>query len=84
MRSENTPAAESHRQAGIAKLFEIKMANFKMDGNMHPEIAAQFAVEAVLHMIRGQPQFAEQLISEEIEDDIKAGQSGGACKFYAA
>jgi len=68
----------------IAKLLKIKTANYKMDGNMHPEVAAQFAVEAILHMIKGQPQYAEQLIDEEIEDAIKAGQSGGARKFYAA
>lgn len=67
----------------IAKLLEIKTTNYKADGNMHPEVAAQFAVEAVLHMIKGQPQYAEQLLDEEIEDAIKAGQAGGAIKFYA-
>ena len=68
----------------IAKLLEIKTANYKADGNIHPEVAAQFAVESVLHMLKGQPQYAEQLIDEEIEDAIKAGQAGGARKFYAA
>lgn len=52
--------------------------------NPHPEVAAQFALEFTIRLIKGQPQYADQLLDEEIEDAIKAGKAGGARKFYAA
>jgi len=58
----------------IKTLMEIKTANYRATGDSHPEVAAQFAVEAIVRMVMGQPKHIQQLLDEEIEDAIKAGR----------
>ena len=58
----------------IKTLMEIKTANYRAAGDSHPEVAAQFAVEAIVRMVMGQPKHIQQLLDEEIEDAIKAGR----------
>ena len=62
----------------LKALFDIKAANYRASGNSHPEVAAQFAVDGIMAMYRGQPQYLEQLLNEEIEDAIKAGREMAA------
>jgi hypothetical protein len=62
-------------QNKLQTLLQIKTENFRLSAAcLHPELAAQFAVEAVLSLLKGQPQYAEQLLDEEIEDALKAGK----------
>jgi hypothetical protein len=62
-------------QNKLQTLLQIKTENCRLRGPcLHPEIAAQFAVESVLTLLKGQPQYAEQLLDEEIEDALKAGR----------
>lgn len=56
----------------IQTLFEVKLANYKKAGDPHPEVAAQFAVDGILQMYKGD-KYIEQLLGEEIEDAIRAG-----------
>jgi hypothetical protein len=78
LRRQPTPTMNA---AKITKLLQIKTAKYTADGNMHPELAAQFDVESFIQMVSGQPQYADQLIDEEIEDSIKAGLARGLCAF---
>jgi len=59
----------------IKTLLEIKTANYRATGDSHPEVAAQFAVEAIVRMVMGQPKHIQQLLDEEIEDALKAGRA---------
>ncbi len=59
----------------VKALLKIKADNYKRMGNPHPEVAAQYAVEGILHLYKGQPQFLPQLLDEEIEDALKAGRA---------
>ena len=58
----------------VMRLLEIKTENYRALGEWKPEVAAQFAVEAILSMYRSQAQYINQLLDEEIEDSIKAGK----------
>jgi hypothetical protein len=58
----------------LKTLVDIKAANYRASGDSYPEVAARFAVEGIVAMYRTQPQHLEQLLNEEIEDAIKAGQ----------
>jgi len=62
----------------INTLLEIKTANYRATGDSHPEVAAQFAVEAIVRMVMGQPKHIQQLLDEEIEDALKAGRAVAA------
>lgn len=59
----------------VKQLMEIKLANYRAMGDSHPEVAAQYAVEAIVRMVMGQPKYIIQLLDEEIEDAIKAGKA---------
>ncbi len=67
-------------QDKLARLLEIKTANYRANNDPHPEAAAAFAMEHVVRLINGQPKYAEQLLNEEIEDALKAGAPS---KFYS-
>lgn len=56
----------------IQTLFGVKLDNYKKAGDPHPEVAAQFAVDGILHMYKGD-KYIDQLLGEEIEDAIRAG-----------
>ncbi|MBT9137497.1 MAG: hypothetical protein DDT31_00028 [Syntrophomonadaceae bacterium] len=58
----------------LKRLFEVKVVNYRASGDSHPEVVAKFAVEGIMAMYRDQPQYLEQLLDEEIEDAIKAGE----------
>lgn len=62
----------------LKTLFQVKVANYRAAGDSHPEVAAQFAVEGIMAMYKTQPQYLEQLLNEEIEDAMKAGQMAKA------
>ena len=62
----------------LKTLFQVKAANYRAAGDSHPEVAAQFAVEGIMAMYKTQPQYLEQLLNEEIEDAMKAGQMAKA------
>jgi hypothetical protein len=62
----------------LAALLEIRIANYRMDGDMHPEIAAQFHMDYTLRVIKGQEKYADQLINEQIEDALKYRQQRAA------
>jgi len=55
----------------LATLFQIRTVNYRIQGDMHPEIAAQFHMEYTLKLIKGQEKYAEQIINEHIEDALK-------------
>jgi hypothetical protein len=62
-------------QTKLQTLLQIKTENCRLSAAcLRPELAAQFAVESVLSLLKGQPQYAEQLLDEEIEDALKAGR----------
>ena len=62
----------------LASLFEIRIANYRMDGDMHPEFAAQIQMHYTLSVIKGQEKYAEQLIDEHIQDALKYRQQCAA------
>jgi hypothetical protein len=62
----------------LATLLEIRIANYRMDGDMHPEFAAQIQMHYTLSVIKGQEKYAEQLIDEHIEDALKYRQQCAA------
>jgi len=68
-RIENMTTAQQ-----LKALFDVKLANYRAMGNSHPEVAAQFAVEGIMSMYKGETKYLEQLLNEEIEDAIKAGK----------
>ena len=51
------------------------LQNQIMRGAYNPEVAARFQMDLFLNTIKGQEQYAEQLIQDEIEDVIKAGNA---------
>jgi hypothetical protein len=56
----------------VKTLTQLKLEKYQAAGNMHPELAARFAVEDILNMYKTQPEWLEQLLEEEIQDAIKA------------
>lgn len=56
----------------VKTLLRIKTSNYRVAGDGHPEIAAQFAVEGILHLYRTQAEYLEQLLDEEIDDANRA------------
>jgi hypothetical protein len=64
--------------AKLATLLEIRIANYRMDGDMHPEFAAQIHMQYTLSIIKGQEKYADQLINEAIEDALKYRQQRAA------
>lgn len=58
----------------VKTLLALKTANYRASGNAHPEVAAQYAVEGVLNMLKSQMNYIDQLLDEEIADTIKAGK----------
>ena len=59
-------------KAKIKQLSEIILANYTAAKNYDPAFATQCAMELILKMVMGQPQYIDQLIDEEIEDNLKA------------
>jgi hypothetical protein len=59
----------------IKKLLEVKISNYRKKGDSHPEVAAQFDVDALVKMAMGQPKYTNQLLDEVIEDAQKAGMA---------
>jgi hypothetical protein len=59
----------------IKKLYNLMLQNQIMRGAYNPEVAARFQMDLFLNTIKGQEQYAEQLIQDEIEDVIKAGNA---------
>ena len=58
----------------IKTLLKLKTANYRAYGVGNPEVAAQYAVEAIVKMVMHQPKYVQQLLDEEIEDAIKDGK----------
>ena len=58
----------SDKISHLAKLIE---ARYRTTNNPHPELAAKFQMELVMKTIKGQEQYAEQLIDEEIAAETK-------------
>ena len=59
----------------LKTLLAQKVANYTASKNNHPEVAAQHAVEHIMSMYKNQPQYIEQLLTEEIEDAVKASKN---------
>ena len=58
-------------QNKIKQLSEIILANYTAAQNYNPAFATQCAMELILKMVMGQPQYIDQLLDEEIEDNLK-------------
>ena len=56
----------------IAQLFELKQEKYTKQGLPNAKAAAGYAVIDILNMLKGQEQYLDQLLDEEIEDAIKA------------
>lgn len=63
-----TKAAEKK----IAQLFALKEEKYTRQGVLNAKEAASYAVADILNMMKGQEQYFDQLINEEIEDAAKA------------
>lgn len=56
----------------LTQLKQIIIGNYVLRGDAHAETAGQFQLDIVINLIKGQPQYAEQLLDEEIKDCLKA------------
>jgi hypothetical protein len=62
----------STTQAKIKQLNEIILANYTAAGESHPAFATQCKMEYYVKLVMGQPTYADQLLEELIEDNLKA------------
>ena len=57
---------------GIKSIHAAYLAKYQAAGHMNPEAAAEYATQDFVNLLKGQPQHAEQLIAEQLEDMRKA------------
>ena len=67
-------------KAKVERLHSIILANYNAAGNYAPEFAAQCAMELILKLALNQlkPEWTDQILDEEIEDNLKAGKAVAA------
>jgi len=56
----------------LISLHEMIEDRYRAANDPHPDLAAKFQMDIVINMVRGQEQYAEQLIDEEIAAELKS------------